>query len=87
MAKSRFGRLGATVMPMRPTPSASNVGRPLPAGRHVSPPSVDLNTPLPGPLNSPFSHGPCRASHSTAYTVRALVGSNAMSMPPVFSSL
>src|SRR3954466_7624307 len=82
----RRGLLAATLMPTRPRPCAP-VGRPLPICRHVVPPSVDLNTPLAGPLNDPFSHGPWRASHKTAYTICALVGSNATSAAPVFSSL
>src|SRR5262249_9011825 len=66
VANMRDGMDGATVMPIRPRPSCSNVGKPLPPLCQVSPPSVDLNKPLPGPENCPFSHGPCRDSQSTA---------------------
>jgi hypothetical protein len=86
VANMRLGMLGATVMPMRLRPCSSKVGNPSVKRRHVSPPSVDLNIPLPGPRNTPFSHGPSRASHITAYTVCASLGSKATSTPPVFSS-
>ena len=43
------------------------VGSPPVSGCQVLPPSVDLNSPLPGPLkDSPISQGACRAAHSTA---------------------
>jgi len=47
---------------------------------HVSPPSVDLNKPVPGPVNCPFSHGPWRAAQSTPYTIRGFTGSNCTSI-------
>src|ERR1700736_6566546 len=83
----RFGALGAMAMPMRPRPSAG-VGSPVVSGAHVVPPSVDLNSPLVGPLYALlYSHGPWRAAQSTAYTVCAFAGSNATAIAPVFSSL
>src|ERR1043166_3252242 len=78
--------LGDVPMPMRPSPW-SPVGSPRPISRHVVPPSTDLNRPLFGPEKAPFSHGPWRASHSTAYTVCGFEGSKATSAAPVFSSL
>lgn len=83
----RCGSLGAMAMPMRPKPSPT-VGSPPVSGCQVLPPSADLNSPLPGPLNdSPISQGAWRAAHSTAYTVCASEGSKARSTAPVFSSL
>src|SRR6185503_13233264 len=70
---SRRGSLGATARPMRPRPSA-NVGRPFMIGFHVVPPSVDLNSPLPGPCQTPFSHGACRDSHAARYKVFGSLG-------------
>src|SRR3954462_1068810 len=82
----RDGLLAETPMPTRPNPCAP-VGRPAPTWFHVVPPSTDLYNPLAGPVNDPFSHGACRASHITAYTICAFDGSNATSAAPVFSSL
>src|ERR1019366_1102294 len=83
----RLGSLSAMAMPMRPSPPCANVGRPPVSRFQVVPPSVDLKRPLLGPENAPFSHGPCCACHSTAYTFRGLRGSNARSIAPVRSSL
>src|ERR1035437_8616081 len=58
VANRRLGMLGATVMPMRPSPSCSKFGRPLARRFHVAPPSNDLYRPEPEPENAPFSHGP-----------------------------
>src|SRR5437879_8415233 len=88
-AYTRLGRLGATAMPMRPRPSALP-GSPFVNSCHVSPPSVDLYSPLPLEMNdSPLriSHGATRAAHRFAYTIRAFDGSKTMSAAPVFSSL
>src|SRR4051812_12993481 len=61
-------------------------GRPFVIGVHVSPPSVDLNSPPPLPVHAAFSHGPWRCSHRFAYTTLGFVGSMSTSLPPVFSS-
>src|SRR3982750_3469496 len=47
MAYTRRGLVGATAMPVRPIPSP---GRPLVSCVQVSPPSVDLKMPPPGPF-------------------------------------
>jgi hypothetical protein len=65
VAVERRGSLGATPMPMRPSPSGA-VGSPCVSWRHVVPPSVDLKRPLPGPVKTPFSHGAWRDSQSAA---------------------
>src|SRR5690349_8210051 len=82
----RRGLLGLIPMPSRPSPSAV-VGSPPASCVHVAPPSVLLNKPEFWPLHAAFSHGPCRASHNTAYTVFGSFGDNTTSAPPVFSSL
>src|SRR5262245_20905135 len=41
-------------------------GSPLASGRHVVPPSVDLNRPPFVPVQTAFSHGPWRSSHIDA---------------------
>src|SRR5947207_539725 len=86
LAYSRFVLLGEIAILACMKPSAPE-GMPLVSGRHVVPPSVDLNIPPPGPLHALFSHGPCRASHSAAYTVSGCAGSICTSLAPVFSSL
>ena len=73
-------------MPSRPSPSAV-VGSPPASWVQVAPPSVLLNRPELAPLHAAFSHGPCRASQSTAYTVFGSFGDSTTSAPPVFSSL
>src|SRR5438552_2381874 len=85
-AYSRLGSLRETSSPIRPRPS-SGPGKPLVSAFQVDPPSVDLKSPLFGPLQEPFSHGAWRAAQSTAYTVCELAGSKARAAPPVFSSL
>src|SRR5437660_9459176 len=65
-AYTRFESLGATEKPMRPSPSFQ-VGRPSPTCFHVLPPSVDLKSPLPGPLYElPTVHGGRRADQTSA---------------------
>ena len=54
-----------TAKPMRPRPCRV-VGSPCVSCFQVVPPSVDLKSPLSGPCQAPFSHGPCRAAHRTA---------------------
>src|SRR5688572_14470463 len=83
---TRRGSLGATASPMRPSPSAK-VGSPLMIAFQVLPPSVDLNSPLPGPCQTPFSHGPWRASHVARYRVLGSFTAKVTSMAPVFTSL
>src|SRR4051812_47194218 len=83
-AHTRRGFAGDTVTPMRPTtPPGMPVVRV--SSVHVSPPSTDLNSPLPGPpLDIP--HSTRYASHSAAYITFGSVGSMATSMAPVLSS-
>ena len=52
---------------------------------HVSPPSVDLNRPLPGPPLD-ICHSLRYASHSAAYMTFGLCGSIEMSTAPVLAS-
>src|SRR5215813_13557119 len=83
----RRGSLDAMAIPMRPSP-CSGVGRPFVSCCQLFPPSIDLNNPLPGPLNAlPYSHDACRADHKTAYTVWRFVGSKTTCIAPVSSSL
>src|SRR5688572_29465797 len=82
---SRRPSLGATARPMRPSPSA-NVGRPFMMDVHVVPPSVDLNSPLPGPCQTPVAHGAGRGSDGARELVLGWVGAKAASMGRVFSS-
>src|SRR5205814_1632867 len=83
----RLEYVGAMPSPIRPKPSA-HVGSPLVSCRQVSPPSVDLYNPLPGPSYAPLVvHGGRRDAHMSAYRVCGLDGSNARSIAPVFSSL
>src|SRR5262245_38542932 len=49
IAYIRFGSLGATAMPMRPSPSERE-GNPFVNGRQFEPPSEETKRPLPGPL-------------------------------------
>src|SRR5688500_19919065 len=82
-AYTRFGSAPDTDTPMRPmTP------RGMPALRvisvHVSPPSVDLNSPLPGPpLDIWYSTR--YASQSAAYSTFGFWGSTLRSIAPVLS--
>src|SRR6185437_12449337 len=75
VANILLGMLGAMVSPMRPRPSCSKVGRPVPNLAHVLPPSVERYNPLPGPENWPFSHGPWRDSQRAQKSVFGLDGS------------
>src|SRR6185295_809038 len=65
VAYMRFELLGATQNPIRPKP-CSNVGSPFVSLRQLLPPSVDLNNPLSGPCQAPFSHGPCLPAQRSA---------------------
>src|SRR5436853_3322703 len=72
---------------LRPTLPQMPGGRPwfLVISVQCSPPSVDLNRPLPGPpLDMP--HSLRYASQSAAYITSGLLGSIEMSTPPVLSS-
>src|SRR6185437_10846926 len=72
-AYTRRGLLGATAMPVRPMPS---LGKPVVSCFHVSPPSVDLKIPPPGPLVGEYVyHGGRRAFHKPAYTIFEFAGS------------
>src|SRR6266576_877023 len=83
-AYTRFGFAPDTATPILPT---------IPRGRpglrvisvHVSPPSVLLNRPLPGPPDDIW-YSVRYASHSAAYMTLGLVRSIAMSTAPVLSS-
>src|SRR5487761_69185 len=59
------GLLGDTAMPIRPSPA---LGNPCPViGVQVWPSSVDLYSPLPGPLDGGYTlHGGRRVCHSAA---------------------
>src|SRR5258708_7570486 len=61
----RFASLGATAMPIRPSPSLAP-GNPLVKGFQVSPPSVDLYSPLPAIL----MEAPLRTSHAATRQAR-----------------
>src|SRR5665213_1563061 len=65
IAQTRLELLGATATPMRPT--ASSAGRPPVSCFQVSPPSVDLYSPLPGILEGAYTtQGGRRVAHSEA---------------------
>src|SRR6185503_9956675 len=81
-----FGSLGAMQKPIRPNPSLV-VGSPCVNFFQVLPPSVDLNNPLSGPFHEPFSQGPWRPAHISAYIILGLTGSIVTWTAPVFSSL
>src|SRR4051812_34107916 len=81
-------------MPLFPTdgrripifPTNGSVGNPPVSCFHVSPPSVDLNRPLPGIFDGAYTdHGGRRVAHSDAYSTRGLRGSIARSIAPTFS--
>src|SRR5215510_7239312 len=83
-AYTRFPSAGETATPMRPnTPDGRPDARLISV--HVSPPSVDLNNPLPGPpLDIWYSTR--YASHRPANITLGLRRSIAMSIPPVLLS-
>ena len=83
IAYTRFGSAPDTLTPILPhTP----LGRPSPSSFfQVSPPSVDLKRPLPGPpLSKP--QGERRIWYIPAKSTRGFEGSMARSTAPVFSS-
>src|SRR5947207_11431446 len=81
-AQTRCGFTGDTVTPIFPRFDA---GRPAVSLVQVSPPSVDLYSPAPGPVLVMF-HGVRSTCHVDAYSTRLLDGSIAMSAAPVSSS-
>src|SRR5262249_785171 len=92
-ANNRFGSDRDTSRPIRPSPSAA-AGSPVVRGFQVSPPSVDLNSPLPGPCHAPFSHRPSppppaawRPAARPPSTVSPSSGPTAGAIAPVFPSL
>src|SRR4051812_19288791 len=67
-------------MPVRPI---SSFGRPFVSCFHVSPPSVLLKIPPPGPLVGAYvNQGGRRVFHSPAYTTREFLGSITTSTAP-----
>src|SRR2546426_9513544 len=82
VAQTRCGFTGDTVTPIFPRFA---VGRPLVSFVHVSPPSVDLYSPPPGPVLVMF-HGVRSTCHVVAYRICEFDGSIAMSAAPVLSS-
>src|SRR5258708_3163913 len=76
----------AVAMPTRPH---SPPGSPLPrTSVQVSPPSVDLYSPLPGPpLGGYWLHGVRRARHIAAYNKRGFSAANARSIAPTSAPL
>ena len=80
-AHSRFGLLGETAIPILPT--NSSFGSPPASCFHVSPPSIDLYSPLPGIYEGAYTdHGGRRVAHSDAYSTRGFFGSIARSIAP-----
>src|SRR5262249_32307798 len=81
IAHRRLGLPGATAIPIFPT--KSSFGSPPASCFQVSPPSVDLYSPLPGKFEGAYTdHGGRRVAHSDAYTTRGFFGSMATSMAP-----
>src|SRR5215217_5427193 len=80
----RLGLLGAIAKTIFPV---VRVGSPLPESRfQVTPPSVDLKRPLPGPpLSRP--HVWISIGHMPANTIRGLLGSISRWAQPLFSSV
>src|SRR6185369_7009408 len=76
-----LGEIAGTIFPV------IRVGRPLPERRfQVTPPSVDLNKPLPGPpLSRP--HVCISSGHMPAYKTFGLFGSISRCAQPLFSSV
>src|SRR4030095_11596985 len=80
-------RLGLLLAIASATFPIVRVGRPLPVSRfHVTPPSVDLNNPLPGPPLS-LPHARISLVHIPSKRMREFDGSIAMSEQPLFSSV
>ncbi len=84
MAHTRSGSAGDTAIPILPiVPLGSPSLRVISV--QLSPPSVDLNMPLPGPPLS-SAYGMRRTCHRAAYSTRGFEGSIIRSTAPVFSS-
>src|SRR5690242_15008869 len=84
-AYTRFGLLGHTAMPAFPIPL---FGSPFVSSFHVSPPSVLLKSPPPGPFVGAYTNqGGRRVFQSAAYTTFGFVGSITTSDAPTFSFL
>src|SRR4051812_16428050 len=83
-AYTRFGSAGDTATPILPF---MPLGRPVlrVISVHVSPPSVDLKRPEPGPPED-IVHSVRYASQRDAYMMSGFVWSILMSTPPVLSS-
>src|SRR4030088_2640244 len=82
----RLGSDAAIQKPILPKPSCV-VGKPFVNFFQVVPPSIDLNKPLSGPFHAPFSQGPWRPAHKSAYMIFEFLGSIVTWIAPVFSSL
>src|SRR5206468_11183786 len=83
-AQTRFGFAPDTVTPMRPNTVS---GRPCALiSFQVVPPSAERYRPLPGPPLS-MLQGVRRACQSAANKILELLGSNVMSIAPVFAFL
>ena len=82
-AQTRSWSRGETARPIFPM---IPLGRPLlrVISVQLSPPSVDLKTPLPAPPDT-SSQGRRTACQSPAYRIRGLTGSSARSIAPVLS--
>src|SRR6516225_7958190 len=80
----RLDSVGETASPIFPSVP---LGRPglREISNQWSPPSVDLNSPLPGPPDD-ISQELRNASHSPAYSTCGLLGSRMSSIAPVLSS-
>src|SRR6266478_6398763 len=86
MKYTRWPRVfGATATPDRPQSPEGNPFSVICV--HVTPSSVDLYSPLPGPYDSPLCPAFRTAYHSVAYTTRGFPGSKHRSTAPVTLSL
>src|SRR5215471_8016123 len=83
-AYTRLGSAPETETPMRPTTPLGIPGLRV-ISCHVSPPSVDLNSPDPGPPDDIW-YSMRYASHIAAYSTFGFVRSTEMSIAPVLSS-
>src|ERR1700676_1782490 len=79
--RSEFEETATPMRPYGPLGSACSSSR-----FHVLPSSLERYNPLPEPPLD-RNQGPRRASHKDAKRICELLGSKAISMPPVFSSL
>src|SRR5215467_12589360 len=83
-AYTRFASAPETATPILPSMPAGRPGARV-ISVHVSPPSTDLNKPLPGPPDDIW-YSVRNASHSAAYITFGFFGSIEMSTAPVLLS-